>query len=326
MKNKVVLIEDGAEELGSEIISELSIDEIVPIEEVSLFSSNEVGKIDYYGDVKPFSATKLQAFVDCPKKFEELYLLKNRNFPVLNNDLIPSQLGLIEHEVIQFFHERFEETGKFISVEDLSKELLSKYLINFKINLSEIKFKKHLNEIIIHSRNGIRFLGELKSGLDNATFHFEKDLSGIDDINGRVDVVVEFDQKLIVLDFKRSAGGTSSITEMLKFESIQLPFYSNSLEQVFVDHDCVGIGYVVLNNLDESIYFGIMEGIPFGKEKIISFDNWVVFKNDFESGLNSLKQNINECFVRKNFNPMPKSSSTCDFCSAKLFCRYGSEV
>ena len=54
------------------------------------------------------SATKLQAFVDCPKKFEEMYLLKNKNFPVLNNDLIPSQLGLIEHEVIQFFHERPE--------------------------------------------------------------------------------------------------------------------------------------------------------------------------------------------------------------------------
>ena len=82
-KTKLVLIEDGAQELGSEIIAELNIEHIEPAKEESHPFSRRLDKIDYFSDIGSMSATKLQAFVDCPKKFEEIYLPKIKIFPFL---------------------------------------------------------------------------------------------------------------------------------------------------------------------------------------------------------------------------------------------------
>ncbi len=323
-KNRI-LIEVGAKDLGAELLQFLNIE----VKE-TILSNSEIKEIrkdnsrKYDGKVNKYSATLIQTYLDCPKKFEEVYYYQNKNFPKLKSDLLANALGILEHEIIAHFYERNTDNISEDQIREISKELLSKFIINQNICLSEIKFQTHLNELVINSLNGIKVVGLLKNHLPGYNFEFEFNISS-EQYAGSVDLLIYNESDFFIFDFKRSQSGASSHSELLRFESIQLPFYQMVTENS-KKIPCNGYGYIVLNNLNESVHlFSSLSSdkikIP-GKIKDISTEDWGGYREKFKDFFANVKNEIVESFETKDLMAFPKKQITCEYCPAKLYCTY----
>lgn len=320
-----ILIEVGAKDLGPELLQFLNIE----VEE-TILSTSEMKEIrkdssrKYEGKINKYSATLIQTYLDCPKKFEEVYYYQNKNFPKLKNDLLANALGTLEHEIIAHFYEHNTNNISEDQIREISKELLSKFVINQSICLTEIKFQTHLNELVINSLNGIKVVDQLKNHLPDYKFEFEFKISS-EQFAGSIDLLIHNESDFFIFDFKRSQSGASSHSEMMRFESIQLPFYQMAIENS-KKIPCKGYGYIVLNNLNESVHlFSSLSSdkikIP-GKIKDISTEDWDGYRQKFNDLFDNVKNEIEESFETKDLIAFPKKQITCEYCPAKLYCTY----
>jgi len=327
--NVTFYIEDGSWELGEELFSFLGlVDDRQSYVHKKVLVNQLVSK-NYNGKVGKFSATKLQSYIDCPRKFEEIYLKNNKSFPVLKKAILPNHLGILEHQVIEYFFKREIKNVNEQNVLSLSKELLNKYLMQNEIKLSDIDFKKSLNEIVINSNNGISFLQTFQNNYPSFKLDFEFNLPSNDLTIGQIDVLASNGKEFFIFDFKRSKGGAGNFSQILHHELIQLPFYLSEIQET-MGVSGVGFGYVVLSNLADSIFIGddnlISGSMGVGKEKILSNDEWVTFKKDCRQKYNALFLEIEAKYLEKNFTEQPRQSSVCQYCPANLFCHFEGSI
>lgn len=324
-KNITVFIEDGCFELGDELFSFLGIKNANIAYKKSKVSIKDDLLRGYNSEVGKFSATKLQCFVDCPKKFEEIYLFKNKNYPKLKETMLPNQLGLLEHQAIEYFYKKIDRPINLEMIKELSKELLNKYLIQNAISLNEINFLTILNEIIINAYNGIRFVQKFVECFPEFKIEFEYQLQSNEESVGQVDFLASDGQSFFIFDFKRSKGGGASFSQILKNEIIQLPYYLCQIERLR-QMNCIGVGYVILSNLSESIFvrenINGISPIYFGSEKILNKEEWMNFKTNSAENLEWQVDKIKEGFSKKFFPESPRESTVCNYCPAKLYCRF----
>lgn len=276
---------------------------------------------------KTLSSSKLQTYLDCPRKFYFSYINKIQTEPP-KMDFTPMQLGSIEHAVIgaylgknnEFKNDNFEKTAS---------EELEKYLVENKMNPPVLEKERALIEIKDYSRNGILELLKLKTIFSNCEFGFEKPLQKSSDlpINGRLDVVVISAEGFAVLDFKRSKGPVGNAKQLMEFEKIQPWFYLNHYP--VKDKHCLFLGYINLSDPKDSLIY-CSEELVVEKLKGINFlegKNLRTFKTEDEKIPHKLEQfsdfereKFKEMNLEKNFFAWPLDPKVCDYCSVNQIC------
>lgn len=262
-----------------------------------------------------YSATKLQTYLDCPRKFLFKYALKLAPDYVFDDKLDALELGRLQHATIEKYVESFSHY-----VEEEHAALVST-LLNEAVKtktLNRAAYADHKLETVSNTRRAITELLKLKNAPD-VSVHFEQKIRQ-EGFRGSVDCVVETESDILLLDFKRGAGSLPSQTGFKSFEKIQLWFYANHWK---LEGKNIGLGYVCLSDLESSIIYFSSDGV---RDR---------FKGVFDSKPVSLEKNFEELFSKyhdfeerainrlegdEEFKAAPMRPKVCDYCELNKLC------
>lgn len=275
--------------------------------------------------VSSLSASKLQQYYDCPRKFALNYIEKISPRYELPGKLSVLDLGRVEHLVIEsYFKMRndWDETAFIQLVEKICQTVT---------NEDKAISQENFVEILAYTKKTIILLVEMKENLF-FDYSFEKPFSLKEfetKLNGSIDLFATRENRRVILDFKRSNSSFTSIKMVKEFEQIQLWFYLMRLindAKIDLNTDEVCIGYIDLSNIENSTFFTNSKELGSDLKKLneISkvqvmedFEDHVLEFKEFESKLiEKLKQD-------KNFIPEPKNQKACMFCSIAEICPKG---
>lgn len=279
-------------------------------------------------EVKRISASKLQKYIECPRKYYHQYISKFSPEIELEGKLSPLELGRIEHKIIEDFFKKnliYDETV----LDKLVMEVLSPYLREKKIEMEQ----EYIVEIKSYTFSCIEWLINLKQNFPEMKMQFEYPFSiensnehGVDVI-GFIDLFAEIDGVTILIDFKRSNSIFKTFTAIEEFEQIQLWFYLTKLmdTQAIKTSDII-TGYVNLSDLSTSKFFASSKELlkeykgflsPASVQAFANFDESVENYRELESNA------INELKKQKDFLPVPRDKDVCKFCSINSICSRG---
>lgn len=273
-------------------------------------------------DLLRVSASKLQKYLECPRKYYHGYISKLNPSIKFDSELNVLELGQIEHKVIEDY---------FKTKDELDEEFLEKLIYSILREFLKDKQIEDINEYFIeikaYTQNAIIALANLKKQYQ-LKFQFElpfsEDLNSLK-YNGSIDLYAANDNLQMVIDFKRSNRVFTSFTSILKFEQVQLWFYYLRLKGLkkIVDGKDIVIGYIDLSNIENSMFFtnnkdvlnDIKKQTHFSKIKHIEeFEEKAQEYFEFEDGL------IERLKCEKDFLPNPLKKDSCNFCAIKNIC------
>lgn len=289
-------------------------------------------KKDFIENVKSqkfsVSATRLQNYLDCPRKYYLNYLGKLNPSIEVPGKLDILKLGELEHAVIESYLNAFNEfrSDDFIAtIKKCLEELTSKY----NINLKQKALDTHLIEIRSLCGPIIKNLLELNKSF-GLNYSFEHGILINQEINytGSIDLYA-FNQKIaFILDFKRGGASIPSQKGLVSFEKIQLWFYLKRLQQLGVlqlDKEIV-FGYINLSRPEESLVLCTQEisRSLLKQTQMPIFKKVAVLKQDIQEILTSYEEleiaTINAINNETTFDPMPARPKVCDYCAIKNIC------
>ena len=266
--------------------------------------------------IEHYSASRLQSYFDCPRKYYFSYIEKMDHRPDERLKISADEMGIIEHAIIQDYFEGNLKSLKNDFNPDLHSQICKKHLDEFledhKIVLSEkTKLTTHY-ELLHFSQNGIEYLIEFCQKHDAIKIEFEKDLPANQwKLRGSIDCVVTLPQnQLAIFDFKRSQAAIGSKKETLNFEKIQIWVYL-LLIQIDKSKKIHSWGYLNLSDLITSqIYYE-------GELPTLSQEKFTEFQQLIERLVSSLNGEI-------DYMAKPRVTKVCDFCEVQLYCTKGS--
>ena len=301
----------------SKELSEIFPEEILNFESLNLdFTKNIIQNILAKKSSEVFSATRLQTYLDCPRKYYFQYQEKLRKDIVLQEQVNSLEIGRVEHKVI----ERFFNEEKSV-LENIIEEELKTLFSNKKLSLSEKERVK--DEVTYYGQNGIEFLKQLEADLK-----FELNI-GQDSFTGQIDCFGETSEYKIVIDLKRSNFSFTSFSSIEEYQKIQLWFYLNRLLTsglISQDRNVI-IGYVDLSHVDNSMFFTSHKNLvgslkELGVSKVKFLDNfWEAVQCYQKLELDI----INKIRAEKMFEPTPLKAQICEFCDFKAICPKGTK-
>ncbi len=271
------------------------------------------------------SASKLQQYYDCPRKFALNYIEKISPRYELPGKLSVLDLGRVEHLVIEsYFKMRndWDETAFIQLVEKICQTVT---------NEDKAISQENFVEILAYTKKTIILLIEMKENLF-FDYSFEKPFSLIEyetKLNGSIDLFATRENRRVILDFKRSNSSFTSLKMVKEFEQIQLWFYLSRLisdSKIDLNTDEVCIGYIDLSNVENSTFFTNSEELGSDLKKlsgiskvqvIADFEDHALEFKEFESKL------IGKLKEDRNFIPEPKNQKACMFCSIVEICPKG---
>jgi len=332
-KNCVLLIEKGLieqDKLWNGIVRDLT---DKGKKDVTCFVQNKsrshvrrpsISIIDH-DSTKAVSASRLQTFLECPRKYYYSYVLKMGNEPPRHMSVDPRLLGNFEHEIVQKYLKKnrvwdddsFKEVVQ--EVIKLPKTLTKSPTLNEETNAEVMYYAK----IMIHE-----FLKIIE--VDNeALFFFESAMQGEGAV-GFADVYIQskvFGRMLF--DLKRSAGSIPSKSEVLKMSSIQLWYYMEFLENKREYFDIYG--YLNFADPASSLIFSNNKE---SSDKLLALDFSEVDKIHLSDEEYELRQEEflevyqearDSIMNKKEFPIRPLSGSVCHFCPGRIICNRGVE-
>lgn len=285
-------------------------------------------------ETKRFSASRLQAYKDCPRKYYYQYLEKTDVELTIDSALEPSELGELEHAVI----EKAWKTGGANSpevIQELSFKLLKDHLQKKQKKISESEFKSAIDEITVYATNGLNVVSAIAGSLPDAQVTFEYDLINEGDPAhaGFIDCLIRSSRGLLVLDFKRSKGSIpGSGIKLSEYEKVQLWYYLRRLK-VSAD-ELIGMGYITLADIEDSLLIsgrdeGATEAINSGLESLdIKFKP---FRNLEISSLMTKYGELEDKLISDlqmdhSFVARPVGPEVCTYCPVTLVCPKHSEA
>tara|TARA_R110002072_G_scaffold1989_5_gene16707 strand:- start:178499 stop:180913 length:2415 start_codon:yes stop_codon:yes gene_type:complete len=330
----LILIEKGLLDSSlewSSVVDKFQKEEVVA-------SNNKIEKtpqVDVLKDLTPeslpqvtkLSASRLQNFIDCPRKYLFSNILK-WDFPSVRPEALePRILGELEHLVVQKYLEQYNDWDKS-AFEAVTKKELDHYLEKHGKSLNEEEYLECKYEIENHSRNGISELLKLKEIDPEVTFTFEVELKG-ESVTGRVDCIIS-GPKLgnLLIDFKRGSSSIPDKNELKSFRKIQVWYYLNFLNKM--DRWKIW-GYLCLADPEESLFFTDEKGV---KELFTSVDfcpdaTYEVIKESLDEKLGAFEELFQEQFLKlkneKVFAPTPIDNKACQYCVVENLCPRGVE-
>jgi len=286
---------------------------------------NTLVKETFTGD---FSASKIQSYLDCKRKF--YFSFVDKKFPLikLNNSLTTLQLGSLSHKVIEVF---FKKNIPVSGLNNLTNELLHEFVSSERLNIFEEKLKEYFLICYQRALNGIQILKSIENSIEEKViWKMEHDFSFHLDgfIKGKIDCIGESENYTLLFDFKSSA--TPSYVDFENFENLQLWIYSLSLakEKINETNKKLILGYISLDNPIDS--------------KIMACKDEVLGQIDFNESMIKIKK-LNFNFTEKSqeaneyirstilsikeervFLPNPRNDTICLFCELRKICPKGS--
>ncbi len=274
--------------------------------------------------ISTFSPSRLQTYLDCPRRYYYQYVENVSEKPIKQQDLEPRFLGEIEHDVIDQYlsecvdwnEERFIKLCHKLLVEKLHKE---------KIVLEAASFVAHFQEIKSFSRNGINLIQLLIKHLPSPKLIFESEYQdGI--FKGRVDLKIECDLGVVILDFKRSAASIPTKSAHEGFDKIQIWNYLAHANEH--QKDILFWGYISLKDISASLLFSSWSEIGeifsdmAEPPKIHSYESELL-----HSRLVEFKQMELELTERiksdQLWHATPREIASCTFCPVNTLCSKG---
>lgn len=270
------------------------------------------------------SATSLQTFLDCPRKYYYKYIDKLSLNPVIEESLRPFQLGIVEHEVIGKYFDR-EDTD----LKELSVSVLNKVLAKDGIKLNPVQYQEALFEVILLSGRGIEFVKSIRETFGKGSLEFEKNFSdkvGVTTHRGSIDFYYESSDGCVIVDFKRSQGGIPQVGEFKEFEKIQTWYYLSHLNKE--KENLKVFGYLNLKDPSSSLLYSPDASLvkelksnlgPLGVKisHLKDFEELFSLYGEREASL------MEKLVEEKAFLPNPLNSKVCSFCPAEYLCDRG---
>lgn len=270
-----------------------------------------------------FSASKLQTFIDCPRKFYFSYV--DKVFPniILEKDFDPMTSGTIIHEIIEKF---FKENLEVHDLKSLTTRVMQIYIKEKKLDLSyEVYLQR---ELIFNHRalNGIQFIRELagKAG-EKIQWKIEEEfsLSGDFKMNGRIDCLGLGEKYLFLLDFKSTEFSASSNADVVDYEAVQLWAYAHASQGMIKDFEnkTIVLGYVVLDDPSKSNLLTEDEDFVKLVKPICKTHK---FKDSFAQKIKEAQAKLTSLTLaiasETVYQARPRKANTCDFCELNKVC------
>lgn len=274
--------------------------------------------------LESISASKLQRYYDCPQKFYYQYGEKLLPRIEYDDEILPMELGNLEHKTIELYFKQFE-TYIEASHEELINSLLAKSLFSRKVS-TELA-QEYFIEIKAYTKDIILRLIELRDKLNlkiEFELPFKMDKEGIK-YSGSIDCYLSNPELSIVLDFKRGNSLFTSFSGIQEFDQLQLWFYLKRLEDIskISRDDVISFGYINLSEIESSMLFTndkdqlgtLKKDFQFTKVKLVED------LADHLSSYQALEDDlIKKLRVEKDFLPNPRKIQTCDYCDLKNIC------
>jgi CRISPR/Cas system-associated exonuclease Cas4 (RecB family) len=315
----VLFMEEGLElvDLGwREILKSFDLEKIQLQPEYKLKSKKDyLSNLIKHGPhpLKHVSASRLQTYFDCPRKYYFSYIEKLDHRPDERLKIAHDEMGSIEHKIIEkyFTENSFQEIYNKEKHEDLCRKELESFLELNSIRLNEKSKMVSYYELVHYTQNGITYLLEFAQMHNAKRIEFESSV-GSNPLNlvGFIDCLVHLEEnKIALFDFKRSKTAIGSKDETLSYDKIQIWAYLLVLNkyQGKVIHSW---GYLNLSEIDESLVFH-EEVKPILGENILG-----AFEELFLKGIEGLQKET-------HFLPMPRQEKICNFCEVQLYCNRG---
>ena len=275
------------------------------------------------------SASKLQTFIDCPRKFYYSFVERREIEASNSKEIRPNEIGNLEHEVIEnYFKDRKVWDEDYFIV--LVEKSYSDFVLKNNKAVGKMKEKLSVFEIYNYCENGIRFVLNILENLPGSEIEFEAYLKGNENVSGRIDCLVKFEGKFAILDFKRSGFSIPTKTDIQKFNKIQLPFYLSHYGHE--SSEVLFWGYVNLSEPSESLIINgehelgkdLMERVNYKvssrKSVFDDMSSWFAEYTNFEN--ETILKLQNEC----EWHALPLKDDICTFCSVSNLCSRGSSL
>lgn len=286
-----------------------------------------VEKRKYEGNT--FSASRLQTYLDCPRKFYFKFVEKISPRVILERDIDPLLSGTISHKIIEVASERQTSPE---DIPALTTEIMATFIKKHELDLPrEVYLQRHL---IFRQRaiNGLDFLGRVGERVNETiTWKMEEDFATTGDyeLNGTIDCLGVSENYLFLLDFKSSTGSASSGSEIESMTSIQLWVYTLAIQKLRPElkNKKVVLGYVVLNKPEESnlVMFDSETYDLFRKEKFATLN--YLKKESFEEYLEKAQELMDTLALNirseEVFAVKPQSPDACQYCELARICVKG---
>ena len=277
-------------------------------------------------DLTRVSASRLQKYMECPRKYYYQFVSKIMPFIDFENELSVMELGQIQHRLIETYFAKTKEIN-----ESLYSEILNKTILEYssKKKISDELLNEYLVEVRSYTWSIINTISKLIVDSDyNASF--EVDFSQKDEglgYNGSIDCILtnKSNNQKVILDFKRSNYSFSTYLSLTNFEQIQLWFYLTRLlktNSISLD-DQIIVGYIDLSENKNSLFVSndkefaklFTSQTGFKKVKVLdTFDEIVLNYNDLELELiKNLKEDA-------EFETKPLTTKSCGICAMKNVC------
>lgn len=259
------------------------------------------------------SASSLQLYRDCPRKFYVSKIAKLDTLKSLSVEVAPHELGSLEHALIGHLY------PKARSLPEIRREIhaaFDDFIKNEKKKISPLRLKGHLFEIEEAVFNGLSFLDSLCNELKVNKVEFDVKLSGK---SGEADCIVKWNSdsgpRWGLIDFKRSKSSIGTKSEVQDFRKIQLPFYLNNL--ALSSDQCSFIAYVNLSALEDSTLIRLEHSFD-TELKFVTLDmSASEFINSSRSFLEDLEQRLRS---DTSYLAEPINAQTCTYCPIRNVC------
>ena len=262
-----------------------------------------------------YSASRLQSYIDCPQKYYYNYIEKIDNRPDERSALRPDELGNLEHKIIETYFQEIEFLiGDLIDGDQHQKtcqRVFNEYIQASRLSLNETEKARAYNEIMHYTWNGITFLLDLMKTQFAKAVRFEIPLGDNPwALKGSIDCLIELsDNKVIVIDFKRSSSAAGTKAETLEFKKIQLWVYLLILIQQGLSIE--SFGYLNLSDLnDDNLFFEAP-------------DSGNLITNSIEFAKILIEKTIFNIQSDVAFRAHPRDIKVCKYCPVNLFCLKG---
>ncbi len=266
------------------------------------------------------SPSRLQTYADCPRQYYFQYVEQLGQTATPTQDLSPSILGEIEHDIVAKFLERSLSWDEKLH-KRVCQEVLQKTLSSQGITLEPTARASYTIEIENFSRHGINFVQTLLKHLPAPELVFEAPYQD-GAFKGRVDLLVRTSMGVGILDFKRSSASIPSKTAHENFLKLQL---WNYLQHVPAEQDILFWGYVCLKDPADSLFYSSwseLQGIFEQACRVHSKDSAELKQQLEEYGTyeSALWEGLKN---ERDWHAKPRTNDVCTFCSVNALCSRG---
>jgi hypothetical protein len=252
-----------------------------------------------------YTASALQAYLECPRKYFFNYIYK---IPELLSDecsLSASEVGTLAHAGIAASFNNQQ------NIMPILKDIFNKQLREWNKKIAANKLEKFILEVVAYVSSGLVALNQIKEERPSANFEFEKEIAG-----GRADLIVEDENGVSIIDFKLSSSSIPNVKEFSELEKIQLLQYGASIDET---KKLSSLGYICLKDSTKSLIFG---EIPLAIGLKNTNINIAELINKFKSLREVLVEKIKTDTI---FVADPRENSDCRYCPVGIICTRGSE-